>query len=42
VRSGGRRAKNDHRRRIEELPAVVFADSEYIHAHLIRMFDLLD
>ena len=30
------------RRRIEEFPAMVFADAEHIESDLVRMFDLLD
>ena len=40
--SGRRRAENDRRGGIEELPAVVFADAKDVQADLIGVFDLFD
>jgi hypothetical protein len=36
------RSENDRRGGIEVLPTVVFADSKYVQANLIGMFDLFD
>jgi hypothetical protein len=42
LRPGRRRRENDHRRGIEEFPAMMFPDSENVQAHLVGKFNPLD